>query len=329
MKTDDYKYPITQCDVPPERRSQLESYRANRRQWLTWLDADEYHAIWTNLSAMVWTDVSYRTLRQLGVGEDDRNGTNFFHNELVAEQIIQGYVARQVMAVRRLMDKTAGVISLRRLVIDMRSNWSLFTRENYVCHDGLPYDYEAVMLKEMTARAGKGAFWAATTGPEAHGISSMAHEQFDRLAGNDAGKRTREDRLPKILLDTIESWLDGSGAEELAEWSHAFLAHAGRPDRRKQIEEGLVSADKISDAIKTLVRATEALSAYVLFAGGRMNGLMPVAQFDQFEHLNEPVIWVGDEDEAAAYWDVLSRERDAYAEGVEDELIGSAKAVAA
>ena len=329
MKIDDYKYPISQCDVPSERRSQLESYRAKRRQWLTWIDGDEHHAIWTNLSSMVWTDVSYRTLRQIVIGQEDRNETGCLHNTLVAEQIIQGYVARQVLGIRRLLDKTSGVISLRRLIIDMRSNWPLFTRENYVCHDGLPYDYEAVMVKEMTARAGGGAFWAATTGPDAWATARMAHEQFDRLAEINPSQRAREDRLPKTLLGTIESWLDGSGAEQLADWSYQYLAHAGGPDRRRQIEEGLVNADKISEAIKTLVRATEAVSAYVLLAGGRMNGLVPVAQFDQFEHLGQPAVQPGLEGEASAFWDALSRERDAYAAAVEDELIVRAKAAAA
>jgi hypothetical protein len=45
MMPPDYKYPIAQCDVPPERRGQLESYRAKRQQWLTWLDTDEQHPI--------------------------------------------------------------------------------------------------------------------------------------------------------------------------------------------------------------------------------------------------------------------------------------------
>jgi hypothetical protein len=146
------------------------------------------------------------------------------------------------------------------------------------------------MLKELGERSGKGPFWAPTTGPQAHWSSRTAHEQFDRLAGIDPSERRREDPLPRRLLDTIDSWLEGSGAEELAGWSHAYLAHAGGPDRRKQIEEGLVTADRISEAIKTLVRATEAISAYVLFAGGRLNGLVPVAQFDQFEHLDQPAV---------------------------------------
>ena len=86
------------------------------------------------------------------------------HNPLIGEQLVMGHIAREVLGIRRLMDETRGVISLRRLVTDIRGRWKLFTRENCVCHDGLPYDYEAVMREEMTARAGKGAFWGATTG---------------------------------------------------------------------------------------------------------------------------------------------------------------------
>jgi hypothetical protein len=93
MKSPEYKYAIAQCDVPLARHSQLESYRAKRHQWLTGLDAEEHHAIWTNLSSMVWTDVSYRTLRQLVIGQEDRNETGCLINTLIAEQIIQGYVA--------------------------------------------------------------------------------------------------------------------------------------------------------------------------------------------------------------------------------------------
>jgi hypothetical protein len=65
-------------------------------------------------------------------------------------------------------DGNSGIISLRRLVKDLRRNFALLTRENYVCFDGLPYDYEAVQQKEMMERAGKGIFWGETSGPGAH-----------------------------------------------------------------------------------------------------------------------------------------------------------------
>src|SRR5260370_2139425 len=125
-------------------------------------------------------------------------------NSLVAEKLINGHVATQVLAIRRLIDKPKNTISLRRLISDIRSNYALFNRETYICHDGLPYDYEAVMHAEITQRTNTGAFWAATSGPQAWGTSQRAHQQFDRLSGIVPANRTREDRLPRTLLDRIE-----------------------------------------------------------------------------------------------------------------------------
>ena len=60
-------------------------------------------------------------------------------------------------------------ISLPRLINDLRKNLRLFTRENFVGFDGLPYDYEAaqqrVMLRQLTK--GGGPFRGERTGPDA------------------------------------------------------------------------------------------------------------------------------------------------------------------
>lgn len=318
----DYAYSVAQCDVAADKRGALQSYRDKRRLWLSWIDTDEHHAIWRVLSSMVWTDVSFKTLTQLAINDEN----NALHNTLLAQALIDGHVATQVLAIRRLMDNgNSDILSLRRLVKDIRRNFHLFTRENYVCFDGLPYDYEAVLRKEMLEHAGKGPFWGQTSGPGAHGTSRMAHEQFDRLAGIDPAKRTREDRLPLPLLATIERWLDESGADELAQWSHAYLAHAGGPEARKRIADLLVTANKITDAIKALARVTEVISAWLLFAGGRSNSLMPVAQFNPFEKLDKPIMHAGGEDDAYKLWHRLSDEANRYLDGVEDELIGRDK----
>ena len=156
--------------------------------------------------------------------------------------------------------------------------------------------------------------------------SRMAHQQFDKLAGIDPAKRTREDRLPTSLLTTIEKWLADSGADDLAKWSHAYLAHAGGPEARKRIADLTVTANKITDAIKALARVTEAISACLLFASGRTNALMPVAQFNQFEKLDKPIIQAGGEADAYKLWHQLSDERNNYLDGVDAELIGRARA---
>jgi len=54
--------------------------------------------------------------------------------------------------------------------------------------------------------------------------------------------------------------------------------HAGGPTRRERIAELTVTTNKITDAIRALARVTEAISAFLLIAGSRMNSLMPVAQ---------------------------------------------------
>src|SRR5581483_3693556 len=100
-------YSLKDCDVPLERRPALEAYRAKRQTWLDWIDKDKDHAIWTTLSAMIWNDVSFRTLAQLAVNDPK----SALGNSLVAEKLINGHVATQVLAIRRLIDKTRNTIS--------------------------------------------------------------------------------------------------------------------------------------------------------------------------------------------------------------------------
>jgi hypothetical protein len=233
---------------------------------------------------MVWTDASFKVLTHFAVNDE----SNALSNTLLCQALLDGHVTTQVLAIRRLMDDGRNdIVSLRRLVRDLRRNFDLFTRENFVCFDGLPYDYEAVQRKEMMER-GTGAFWGETSGPDAHGTSRMAHEQFDWLAGIRPEDRCREDRLPSSLLTRIEGWLDDSDADELAKWSHAYIAHAGGPESRKRIADLMVTANKITEVIKALGRVTEAISAWLLFAGGRSNSLMPVAQFIRLKSLIQP-----------------------------------------
>ena len=314
----DYTYTIAQCDVPVERRGALQSYRDKRRRWLSWIDRDEHHAIWKVLSSMVWADAAFKMLTQFAIEDED----NPLNTTLLGQALIDGQVATQVLATRRLMDnKNSDVISLRCLVKDLRRNFYLFTRENYVCFDGLPYDYEAVEYREMQAQVGKGEYWAQKTGPRAYTPSRMAHEQFDRLASIDPAHRSREDRLPKSLLTVIEQWFHESGADELAQWSHTYLAHAGDPVARKRIDDLAVSGNKITYAIRMLARVTEAISACLLFAGGRSHSLMPVAQFDPLERLDRPILKAGSSDDAHRLWHQLGDERNHYLDGVDIELI--------
>lgn len=311
-----YQFKISECDVPLERRSQLEAFRAKRATWVDWLDDDEHHAIWQTISAMVWNDVSFRTIAHMAI----QNEKSPLLNSLVAEQIVQGHVARQVLSIRRLVDKTKGVISLRRLISELQTHFALFTRENYVCFDGLPYDYEPVMLQKMQEMSGKGAFWGETSGPKAWSTSEMAHAAFDWLSGIAANNRSRLDKLPKKLLARVEKWLNNSGADELANWSNDYLAHAGSRERRG-LREAQITNDKITVVIKNVSRVTDALSANILRDRGGLNSLMATAQFDKFEYLERPILLDTQTEDASKVWYELSAERDGWVAGVEEALV--------
>ena len=303
----EFAYAINDCDVPIERRAALQAYRDKRRLWLSWLETDEHHAIWDTLGSLVWTEVAFRALTGLAVGDD-----NALNNPLLVEALLNGHVATQVLAIRRLMEDTQkDRITLRRLVKDMKRNFALLKRENYVCFDGLRYDCETVRdahFKKLVENGVTGrSTWRPIPDPEADWISSQrAHEQFDALAGIEPNARDRLDCLPKRLIEDLDMWLDESGADDLAEWSHAYLAHAGGPKSRQDVNELRVTAEKIANAIRVLARTAEAISVWLLNAGGRSSSVMPVAQFNPFEKLANPIIAPGGEADAQRRWQDLS-----------------------
>ncbi len=198
-------------------------------------------------------------------------------------------------------NKSTDVISLRRLVNDVKRNWSIFTRENYVCYDGLPYDYATIQTQELRERHGQGPFCADTFGPRARTISRFRHEQFDRLSRVSPDRRARTNLLPKSIIVTIDRWLEQSGAEQLKDWSDNFLAHAAGPERRNRSKFAAINPDKISEVIRALARVTEAISFYLVDEGGRSNAIMPVATFDQFEKLDFPIMLESERADIEAY----------------------------
>ena len=309
-----YKYSLSECDVI--NKTLLESFRCKRQTWVDWSEDDIVHGLWRQLTSMVWAEVSFKALVKAAID----NRASPVNNTLLAEALIDGYVARQVLSIRRLVDPTKGNISIRRILQQLRSYHSFFTRENYVCFDGLPYDYNQIHSRQLEALAVSESIWRETEGPEAWTSSERAHEQFDRLSNSDGKNRNRDDHLPITLIDTLDSWLKNSGALEIASWSHVYLAHAGNRDARTKIADFELHGDSISLTIKSLARILEAISAYLLYSGGRSGSLMPQAQFDVFEHLEKPILGRDEIKLAQIYWQNLADERDGYLREVIDQL---------
>jgi hypothetical protein len=133
-----YQYPVEECDV--RDLDSLRQLRVKRAEWITWLRGDDPHSIWRQITALLWNDVLFRTvndLRRIAL-EKPNGGVGF--NDAVLRLFDAGFVTTQVTTIRRLTDRqpkdpTKGVISLRRLVADIRNYRHLLTRELYVSYD--------------------------------------------------------------------------------------------------------------------------------------------------------------------------------------------------
>src|SRR5258708_6266596 len=105
-----YRYALSDCDVSDQSR--LAEFRSKRVEWLNWLNDDEVHAIWPQLSSALWNDVVFRTIAEMANGFSE----SALHNTLIVESLLQGYYSAQVLTIRRLFDKSSDEFSLRPLV---------------------------------------------------------------------------------------------------------------------------------------------------------------------------------------------------------------------
>ncbi|MGA7925661.1 MAG: hypothetical protein WCA20_06660 [Candidatus Sulfotelmatobacter sp.] len=136
-----YKTTIDQCDVVD--REALVLYRVKRYEWLSWyeLRKGDPNTIQQQLFSMMFLDLAYRTLA-FARQKTDEDSVVSAQSGLLAHFLDQGYVATQVLAIRRLLDGRKDVFSLRRLLDDITKHQHLITREIYVCNDGLLFDSE-------------------------------------------------------------------------------------------------------------------------------------------------------------------------------------------
>ena len=312
-----YSHSLNQCDVLDKKS--LEAFRAKRQQWLLWMETDEHHAIWQTVHGLIWSDVSFRAVARIAQSDLDSP----IHNPLLTEMLVSGYFATQILGIRRVMDRSSDSISLVKLLQELSKHIDLFTRENFVCFDGLPYDYasveQRVMLELVPQPRDQVGFFAPMSGSDAWYKSSLAHQQFDRLSGILPENRQRTDRLPIRLIERLESWLKEAVIDELVLWSHVHLAHASGPSSHNRAKLGATAPtlDKISNATRAFARVSEAITASLLWQSGH-GKLMATAQFDQFDRLA-----TSDEqrDAIETYWDEVSAVRDAYLNNVETDLI--------
>jgi hypothetical protein len=305
-----------ECDVQDQLR--LIEYRSKRLEWLRWygLDKDVPNNIQQQLFSMLFMDLAYRSVTQpRQVGEHDAKLA--VRNGLLAHLLDQGYVASQVFAIRRLLDKRPDVISLRRLLNDIHNNRSLITREIYVSHAGAPYDPDSWM--QLPQQVEYQIFGIHAPGLSDHLASKHRHETFDLLAGAKSSSRQRGDLIRDEVFQTLDSWLDSSPAAHFITLSHKFFAHAADMKSLGSLKYSGIRLEDVATAQRAIIRVERAITDEILFVAEARN-VVPMPPLGLFQKLQFPYSPVESISDMEKTWDLLTEERNKWRDGISKEL---------
>jgi len=284
-----YRYAPENCDVRCVKS--LNDFRAKRDEWLHWLHEDEHHAIANQISAMLWSDAVFRLVNESRKQAADAGGEFATQSGIIARALDKGYVAEQVIAFRRLIESAAKdpkkqVISLKRLLDDIKENSEMLTREMFVCYDGLPFENsKGAYYLPPPDENGVSFGYIETTGPKAFGISELHHECFDKLMRPAAAVRARDDTIGDAFFEELYDMLKEAPFGEFRTYANKVLLHAADELSRGKSPIPGVNLEKIWVCHKAILRVANQLSKVIR---GSDTGGVPTPQFDVLEHWEAP-----------------------------------------
>lgn len=316
-----FEFPISSCSVSD--KAALAQFRDKLKEWDVLLNRDPQHSIAKQFSDMLWQDAAWRCANFARSFTKDE-GPNASVSPLLASMLDRGYVTGQVIAITRLLEKSPenqpkkAVISLRRVVDEMRVARPLFTRANFVAHDGLPYDFEPIRDRENAklaeaAEAGEAVCtYLATTGPEGWVLAEAQHKLFDRLSGIGPKARSPTDLIAPEFFDRMDAALNDALFDEIRTMRHKSIAHAADAFSRGAaggVRAGLALND-FDRAHRLLSGVYQAVSVTIL--GQWRGGGVPVPQQNIFEHCDQPFIAAHRIGDVQQFWKEHSTGREAY-----------------
>lgn len=320
------KYDLKDCDASVDIKG-LEKFRVWYAEIMNMLVDDEL-SITNQIYKLTWETSTFHLVQE-SWNLTSQDPDNFAaQNSLINEMLQNGYVSSQILGVRRLTEKNAKdknkhVNSVPHLLDKLEEALPFLTRENFVCYDGLPYDYEAAKKKDREesykiaiAKGGIYTAWKPMAGPAAWSTSERMHEIFDFLSGVAPDKRSRGDTIRPDYTKSIRQHYDSiSGkVDNLSVQADKFIAHAATEFSRqaKSASFSGFSFDDLDEIHKAIFMVINAV-AYVV------NEFFPpyiIAQYGICERLNKP--WVRPED--ISKLDEKWAERDAALESWESEF---------
>jgi len=120
---------ICECDV--EDKESLALFRLKRDEWKRCF-IDDHYSVVKQIEHLLWNDTVFRTFNEARKLSLEEKNDDIGLNNPVINLLDEGFVASQVMAIRRLSDPNfydpkKAVISLRRVIDDIGDSFNIFT----------------------------------------------------------------------------------------------------------------------------------------------------------------------------------------------------------
>jgi hypothetical protein len=291
-------------------QQQLAMYLAKRTKWLSWYEtgAGESNSLQDQWFSMLLSEMSYRVARDDAAQEP----ASTLNIPLVAHLLNSGYLSSQVLATRRLLDKRSDVVSLRRLIDDIRENRNLITREVYVSFDGTPYD---PALPELTTNG----LQPADSPFSQWNRSRVRQERFDRLSSVLAKDRSRDDLIHQSIFLKMDQWIESSGASKLITLSHKYLAHAAQQSTIGTAVPSGVSFAEVEHIQKAVVQSMRVIYDIIL-SSGVYSEVVPRVPLGFFGPVWDEQHLIQSTTRRNKQWDEMAEVRNQWVKNLDDEL---------
>lgn len=276
--------------------------------WKQIYDTDD-NAISKALSSLAWDLAAFTCLVEL-VRQAPATERGKRLNPMFMDMLVSGFWSNTMQGVRRLAERAPingplGVCSLGGLIDDARAARLKLTRRVFV---------EDIADLEYNYSVQEDRYWQHVFAQPAgevnlrprdinYEFSQQRHELFDWLSGTSPGLSHPHDVIREKVFDDLERRLQRLDA--VLDHVNVEIAHAATEASRagRVLERwGLPDA---KDAVKELAQVAELVGQWFCFSG--IGTVLPHPQFDQFEHLNEPLLH-GEPDQLQQTWDTLANE---------------------
>jgi hypothetical protein len=247
----------------------IDLFRRRRELWLECLTGSDGNSVKNQVHRMIWNAASFRVINEARrIAPTNKHGKPKLSG-LEHELINNGFFAYQAIAIRRLGDTfplegPKGVFSLAGLLRDLRTHAHLFTRNNMTQVEAERADYPKFYLR-------------------------VRHEQIDEMSGVEQRHRADGDAVQGRVFDRLISRLK-EASDELHQHADQFLAHAATPESRlrRKTDDLSITLNHIYHAHRVVCETVNFVSIWLL--GDNHLGFLAIPQFDQFEHMDAPLV---------------------------------------